>query len=222
MKCTVRAYVFDVDDTLYLESTYVRSGFLAVDAYVRTELRVNGFFEASWSLFVEGVRGNTFNRALSALRVEPSDEVVQSLVRVYREHEPLIEMLPDAQQAWATASSLGQVAVVTDGPETSQAAKTRALGVDGPTTVLTSRLGPGRSKPHPAAFRWIERVTGLSGPQLVYVADNPHKDFVAPAELGWRRIRIRRNGSLHQAAPSGEDVEFELGSMSGLFECLRS
>ena len=33
-----RAVVFDIDDTLYLERDYVRSGFTAAGAWARTEL----------------------------------------------------------------------------------------------------------------------------------------------------------------------------------------
>jgi FMN phosphatase YigB (HAD superfamily) len=52
------------------------------------------------------------------------------------------------------------------------------------------------------------------------VADNPAKDFAAPASLGWRAVRVVRPGGLHALAPSGADVERELSDLTTLPELL--
>src|SRR5438105_4418137 len=60
----VEGVVFDLDDTLYLEREYVRSGFL----YVASTLHGKGgvhqaeIFESLWGLFEVGIRPNTFDR----------------------------------------------------------------------------------------------------------------------------------------------------------------
>ena len=56
-------FIFDLDDTLYDEREYVRSGFDAVDNYMASN-GVHGFGNTIWSLFENGARGNTFNLAL--------------------------------------------------------------------------------------------------------------------------------------------------------------
>ena len=70
----------------------------------------------------------------------------------------------------------------TDGPTATQQAKVRALGLDTLLgfIVCTGSLGPGRGKPHPLAFERVETWAAPHGLPLVYVADNPLKDFVAP------------------------------------------
>ncbi len=204
------AVVFDVDDTLYLERDYVRSGFRAVDDYLRERHGVAGFFERAWAAFEQGVRGRTFDEVLPQLGLSPGRELIAELVEVYRRHRPQIDLLPDARAALEAARRAGwAVAVVSDGPLASQSAKVAALGLSrwAEPIVLTAALGDGFGKPHPRAFRLVEEHTGCRAEQCVYLADNPRKDFAGPKGLGWRTVRVRRRGGLHAEEPSGQDVD---------------
>src|SRR5882762_1725218 len=49
-------FVFDLDDTLYLERDFVCSGFEHVGIYAEKELGIPNFAERAWSLFVAGHR----------------------------------------------------------------------------------------------------------------------------------------------------------------------
>jgi glycosyltransferase involved in cell wall biosynthesis/FMN phosphatase YigB (HAD superfamily) len=213
-----RLVVLDIDDTLYLERDYVRSGFDAVGAWARTELGVDDLGERAWAAFESGVRRTIFDDALAGAGVEATPDLVPRLVEVYRAHAPAIEMLADAR-AWLDALAPHvAVAVVTDGPLASQRAKAEALVLTqwADLVVFTESLGPGKGKPHPAAFEQLERELGLGGDRCAYVADNPAKDFVAPHRLGWRTVRVRRPGGLHAEVPSGDDVDVEIASLDQL------
>ena len=214
----IRCVVFDIDDTLYLERDYVRSGFDAIGAWARAELGVPDLGECAWSAFETGVRGTIFDEALAAAGVEVAPGLISRLVDVYRSHIPAISLLDDAS-AWLDACPPGlTVAVVTDGPLSSQQAKAAALGLDRwvERVVYTVSLGPGRGKPHPAAFELLERELGMSSAACAYVADNPAKDFKAPDSLGWRTVRVRRPGGLHAGVPSGDDVHAEIATFADL------
>ncbi len=214
----VRCVVFDLDDTLFLERDYVASGFRAVGEWAAARLGVQGFSDAAWSLFEGGVRGTTFDDALRRLGVEPAPRIVRQMVDVYRAHSPSISLLEDARASLDDLLADVRLAVISDGPIESQTAKARAIGIEGWTDLLvfTAALGPGCSKPAPRAFMSITDQTACSGPACVYVGDNPSKDFVAPASLGWRTVRVRRPGSLHERIPSGPDVEMELTDLWSL------
>ena len=220
---TRRLVVLDIDDTLYLERDYVRSGFAAVGAWASTELGVDGLGDHAWAAFEAGVRRTIFDDALAAAGVEATPDLIPRLVEVYRAHAPAIEMLPDAR-SWLDSLAPGDVAVavVTDGPLASQRAKAEALTLTrwADLVVFTETLGPGHGKPHPAAFEQLERELGLRGAQCAYVADNPAKDFVAPHDLGWRTVRVRRPGGLHAEVPSGDDVDAEITSLADLDDAL--
>jgi putative hydrolase of the HAD superfamily len=215
-----RCVVFDLDDTLFLERDYVRSGFRAVDSWLEGRLAVQGFFDGAWRAFEDGARGTIFNRVLRELSVPDSTELVSQLVDVYRNHEPDIAMQADARPCLKDLRGRAHLGLITDGPATSQRAKARALEIGAwiPEVIFTEELGPGLSKPHPLAFELIQARIGCSGSHCTYVADNPAKDFKAPKKLGWNTVRVRRDEGLHALVESGPDVDFELGDLSGLVQ----
>lgn len=214
----VRCVVFDVDDTLYLERDYVRSGFEAVEAWVQEEHGVDGFASVAWRLFLQGARGDTFDRAFTALDLTPAPPLVRRAVEIYRAHPPDIALLEDARACLDSLHGRVDLAVITDGPASSQRAKIDALGLWRwhPQILVTDELGPGCGKPHPRAFERVEEESGWSGSHCLYVGDNPAKDFVAPIERGWRTLRVRRTGGLHASVPGDPAVTPEVIDLSDL------
>lgn len=206
---------FDLDDTLFLERDYVRSGVQAVGAWVRTHLGAEGFAEHAWRAFTAGVRGQIFDVSLADCGVESTPALIETLVTIYREHSPAINVLDDARSCLDRLRRQAVLAVVTDGPLSSQRAKAEALGVGewALCTVFTAELGDGFGKPHPLAFEIVQQTAGVAGRVCAYIADNPLKDFAAPRSLGWATVRVRRAGSLHEDVPSGADVDVEVADL---------
>lgn len=214
----VSCVVFDIDDTLYLERDYVRSGFRAVDRWVQANLSREGFFAIAWQLFEKGHRGRIFNEVLARIGRTPDEATVGAMVCTYRQHEPEIALLKDVRECLDRIHGRGlRMACISDGPLESQEAKARVLGLErwlGPI-VLTARYGEGYGKPNPRGFVEISEALGCEGASCIYVADNPSKDFKAPKQLGWRTVRVRRAGGLHEAVASGEDADCDMNDLGG-------
>jgi putative hydrolase of the HAD superfamily len=213
------AWVFDVDDTLYLERDYVRSGFIALEPLVLARFGVAGFATVASQLFLEGRRGDTFNVALARLGVAFDDVDISELVEAYRTHMPTIALLPDAAELIANLRMRGtRIGVLTDGPVASQLAKVASLGLNelAEIVIATGQYGPGFGKPHPRGFREIAERSGCRS--LTYVGDNPRKDFQAPHDLGWQTVRVRREGALHEYLESGPYAHRTLSRLQGLAE----
>lgn len=199
VRMSVEGFIFDVDDTLYLERDYVRSGFDAVGAWAEREGMPN-IADTCWLLFRHGSRGRVFDQALAAHTVHPDPAVIDAMVEVYRSHRPVIELLPDARHVLASLDRLGfRLGVVTGGPVRSQEAKVESLGLRAwcEPIVYSGAWGPALDKPHQRSFEAVEHLTGLAASRLCYVADNPAKDFVGPQRRGWAVIRVRRPDGLH-------------------------
>ena len=195
--------VLDLDDTLYLERDFVRSGFAAVSARLTMEGLADGFGDAAWALFEDGRRGDIFNAALAGLGIPVDEGLIDRLVTLYREHEPQIALQPDAARFISKPPAGCALAILTDGHLTTQQNKVRALGLDKAgimPIVCTGLWGRDYWKPHERGFRHIAGHYGLPADAFTYVADNPAKDFIAPRALGWRTVQIIRPGAIHPSA----------------------
>lgn len=212
--------VFDLDDTLFLERDYVLSGFEAVGEWVWKTLRLPHFADRAWRLFESGCRGRVFDAVLADSGLEPHRGLVEDLVRVYRTHAPRITPLPDAVDCLSFFHGSAILALVTDGPVISQQQKLRALGLFPffEIVLFTGMWGEKYSKPHSRAFRDVQTRLAGGDRRFIYVGDNPAKDFIAPASLGWETVRVRRSHGLYtqHEAPIGGQPDIELPDLSGL------
>jgi len=196
-------YVLDIDDTLYLERDYARSGFYAVGCWLAENRNVEEFFEYAWVLFESGSRGNIFDTVLEDLGIFDK-ELVSRLVHLYRSHPPDISLQSDAME-FLKRYNRNDFAIISDGYSNAQWAKIRALNLEQyvDKIIVTDDLGKKFWKPSPSAY--ILAQGDRSSKECVYIADNPLKDFEAPAVLGWApSVRIRRKGSLHYDIESPE------------------
>jgi putative hydrolase of the HAD superfamily len=216
-----RVLVLDLDDTLYLERDYVCSGLRAVDLAVQRLYSVEGFFECAMAEFNTGRRAFLFDTVLSRLGLAATPDVITGLVSVYREHEPAIQLQPDAVDFLAQARPDYELAILTDGYFVSQRNKIRALGLDRIgifPIVCTDSWGRRYWKPHVRGFRHIQSHHRVAAEACVYIADNPAKDFIAPRRLGWRTVQIKRPERIHMAASerAGLVADCEVESLAGL------
>ncbi len=202
---------FDLDDTLYDESTFVRSGFAAVADHMAAHWGVDrptalGVMQAS---LARHGRGRQFDDALRHFGLLRRSRV-RELVSLYRHHTPKIRLDP------AAASVLEQLEgrplyLVTDGHKVAQANKIEALGI-APRfrhCYLTHRYGTRYAKPSPHVFRLLVRRERCRPEDVVYVGDDPHKDFRGIRPLGFRTIRLRRGAHAAREVEPGLDAECE-------------
>jgi len=199
MNSRLRCVVFDIDDTLYLERDYVRSGFMHAGRLVEKRFGVKGFSDAAWKLFLEGKRGNIFDLTFKRIGLPASESVTRELVDAYRNHAPAISLAEDAQHCLDRLNTHCDLALISDGPIASQQNKAHALRLDRwiGLMIFTDKWGANFYKPHPRAFLTVQSEVAANPNQCMYVGDNPNKDFTAPNKLGWTTVRVRREGGLH-------------------------
>jgi putative hydrolase of the HAD superfamily len=130
-------------------------------------------------------------------------------------------MLPDAAECLAFFRDTALLALITDGPPESQRQKVDALQLEPlfQMIVFTGIWGSEFSKPHVRAFQTIQSQLKPSDNRFIYVGDNPAKDFVSPAALGWQTVRIRRSEGLHvtrEAGPGEAAATIELADLTRL------
>ena len=120
--------VFDLDDTLYDEIEYCRSGFAAVSAFLAGMPNApdcDSIFAALWGQFTAGNRTRTFDAALEELGIDYDERRVLELVEVYRNHVPKITLPEDSRDILVELSSKYALGLLTDGFLPAQRLKVR-------------------------------------------------------------------------------------------------
>lgn len=196
-RSTVRGVIFDLDDTLYSEREYVRSGYKAVSEYL------GGAYEGRlWQHFTAG------KPAIDELLKELGREAEKAAVlEVYRNHRPAIHLYDGAAELLQTLRQREmKIGILTDGRPNGQRNKLDALGLQPlvDDIIITDELGgPQFRKPTDIAFRILQYRWRLPASEIVYVADNPNKDFQAPRQLGIKSIFFANPDGLYSL---GENI----------------
>jgi len=206
----LRLIVFDLDDTLYREVDYVKSGLQAVARYLSQfcDEPADAIFERMWQEFRFGDRRHVFDRVIQEKQLQARVSVEDAL-SVYRQHRPVIDLCGDAKSVLKALRGKYWLGLITDGRPLQQRNKIEALGLAGlfDAIIVTDEKGQAWRKPSVEPFCWMMRRFHVLPRQCAYVGDNPAKDFVGPNRLGWLTVRIIRPEALYrdvQPAVGGE------------------
>lgn len=184
--------VFDLDDTLYNEIDFVISGFKSVSKYLEDKLSINSrdSFSLSMELLERNGRGKVFDDLLKYYGLY-SYKMVSSCLSVYRYHKPIIKFSDDSIRFLNRYSSYTKY-VVTDGNKIVQKNKIKSLNADKyfKKCIITHNYGIKFSKPNPYVFKKISEWEKTKAEKIIYIGDNPYKDFVGIKPLGFKTIRI--------------------------------
>lgn len=198
----INTVVFDLDNTLYDEVDYCRSGFAAAAEFLTEMIEdtpAKDIFNALWEQFCTGNQTRTFNGALEKLGIDYNDELIEELVKVYREHKPDITLPKDSLSVLKKLKRKYALALLTDGFLPAQKFKVQALKIEKFFTriVYTEELGREFWKPSSAGFEKILETLQIQPENAVYIADNEKKDFIAPNRLGFLTIQLIRDNNIH-------------------------
>ncbi len=216
---------FDLDDTLYPEISYVHSGFKCVARTLQREMGLDAdvsFAVMRSSLECNG-RGRQFDDLLEHWGMRTRTRV-RELVRIYRHHEPDISLPGSSRDVLEKVHSEGHcLYLVTDGHKIVQAKKLDALAL-WPYFIhcyLTNRYGMTARKPSPRCFELMLKREGAPAADLVYVGDDPTKDFIGVRALGGRTIRVMTGRHRTAQARPGHEANYEVPCLPQVLDSLR-
>src|SRR5262245_6981850 len=111
----IRGIVFDLDDTLYPELDFVRSGLRAVAEAFAADL---GPPEQSFNLMWRDAQGDdrrrVFDLALATAGQLPHADLVARMVQCYRRHTPVLTLHPDADRALSRLAGRFKLGILSD------------------------------------------------------------------------------------------------------------
>lgn len=211
-------YVFDLDDTLYYEQTYVDSGFCAVDKFLETNFGIKNSYTKMKEILQEQGRGKVFDTILREYNIYSKSNVKRCL-STYRLHKPKISLADDAKILLEKLKNEKKY-IITDGNKIVQNLKIEALGLREimQKCYITHRYGKKHAKPAPYCFELIRKRENVTAQEIIYIGDNPRKDFVEIKKLGYRTARIYRGMFVDLNLDKEFEAEFKLKTLLDLLE----
>ncbi len=202
--------ILDLDDTLYPERQFARSGFRAVAADVARRFGVPR--ASARRALLRALRAGGRAQAFQALCLECGlpTTVVPELVTAFRAHAPHLRLPAEARDLLTRARSLGwRVGILTNGLPAVQARKVRALGlaplVD--AVVYAEEWGTGRGKPEREPFEVVRARLDTRAALTVHVGDDPWKDIYGARAAGLHTILLHRDGTRVRASGADRVVD---------------
>ena len=223
----IKALLFDLDDTLYEEKQFVKSGFIKVAEFIEDKFKINkkDFYKILIDIYNHGSRGNIFNLALERVNVAYEEDIIQSMVKIYREHNPKIRLAEDIKSLIIKLKEIYSLGIVTDGYFEVQKKKVQALKLEElfDSIIYTDKYGREYWKPNVFGYELALKDLQVSPEEAIYIGDNPHKDFIGAKRLGIVTIRILQEGREHSNVRLDKDHEadYEIRELADITELLK-
>jgi putative hydrolase of the HAD superfamily len=224
----LRAVLFDLDDTLFPERDYVRSGFRAVGEWAEARVGISQALVRAdlQSLFDAGFRRDAFQWWLAEKNLP--EGLLPEMTIAFRNQEPRISLRQEAKMILDQLQTAGMpMGLVTEGRRAVQQAKIRVLELERwiQVIVILGEEDVENWKPSILPFERALAMLSVSAAEAVYIGDNPKKDFRGGKSLGMRTVRIRYPEGMHvdEEPDSPQDAPDEdLQNLSELVPLLQS
>jgi putative hydrolase of the HAD superfamily len=181
-----RVIIFDLDDTLYKEVDFLRSGYHAIVNRIYSDFSYKLNFENLFTLYVKG--NNVFNYIVE--KKISNIITIDYLLNIYRDHMPVITLEEGALKLFKEFKVRGyKLGIITDGRSKTQRNKLKALGVIDLFDEIVISEEFGSEKPALENYKYF--VIKFPEANYFYIGDNIRKDFVTPNRLGWTTIGIK-------------------------------
>ncbi|NLC27619.1 MAG: HAD family hydrolase [Campylobacteraceae bacterium] len=218
----VKVIVFDLDDTLYDEIGFVKSGFQAVSEHFLPN-DPNLMLDKMLETLKQHGRGKVFDKTFEHFGLYSKQKIKKAL-SIYRTHLPKIKLNDDAKKILEYYKKQNTpLYIVTDGNKIVQANKIKALNLDKwiKKAFITHRYGLAHAKPSPYCFIKIAKEEKVDYTDIAYIADNANKDFVNIKKLGFRTVRIKQGMFQDALKPKEFHAEQEIDSLCELKDMLK-
>ena len=210
--------VFDLDDTLYDEINYVKSGFKAVSNFLSENFNINkneAFNIMIYELDKNG-RGKIFDVVLKKYKIYTVKNL-KKCISLYRLHNPEITLTQETISCLERFHNYKKY-IITDGNKIVQQKKIKALNIEKYFTFcfISRRYGIHNEKPSMYCFQKICELESTTPENIVYIGDNPAKDFVGIKPFGIKTIRIMKGNYRDIVKTIEYEAQIQINSLSEL------
>lgn len=182
-------FVFDLDDTLYNEIDFLKSGYKIIAKYLEPLIQAD-IFPQMIEKYTTNAKDDIFQWVVESYS---SSIEKKQLLDIYRSHIPSITLNEDSSRLIMELTQNNiKMGIITDGRSVTQRNKLKSLGIINNFSELIISEEFGSEKPAKRNYQYFE----LKYPNynFYFFGDNPEKDFTAPLELGWKTFCLLDRG----------------------------
>ena len=226
MPCMCKKVVcFDLDDTLYKEIDFLKSGYRKVAGLVAKQYGCDArtIYDQLLRWYYNG------DNAFACMNEEYGfGNPINEYLDIYRYHHPTITLSEETKDTLFKLKEEDVVlGIITDGREITQKQKVEALGLDQwiPMEMVEINEDKKYFKPNHWSYDRMMLKCYEKYPDndftFYYVGDNTEKDFIAPNELGWTSICLLDDGkNIHKQDYNVEKIKLPKKSISNITELI--
>ena len=176
----MKGIIFDLDDTLYSEKKYVKSGFEKVGKFLDDEEAVKQL----WKFFQDGRPAID-----SYLNLVGRNDLKDKCLEIYRNQKPQIHLYPGVNELIKNFISRGiKVGIITDGRVEGQKRRSSCISND-------------------ISFSFMLCICRFHYDHIAYVGDNVVKDFQAAKQLGMIGVFFRNKDGLYVSEKNDTEIQ---------------
>lgn len=194
----IKAVIFDLDDTLYPEISYIKSGFSILCSYLNS-LNISANVEEMVKCFS--------TNASDAIKLylenigEYSYNLHNSLLNMHRAHIPNIRPFEHVEQVLIHLKKQNlALGLISDGTPYAQNNKLIGLKLEKyfDYKVYSDSLGGIHCrKPCDVSFRYIQKQMNIDFGEMIYIGDNYDRDFYPCEHLGIIGLQVSYDSGVY-------------------------
>lgn len=184
--------VFDLDDTLYQEIDFLKSGYFHISSIIQP-LTGHNVYQEMMCWYEQ--KQNVFQLLIEKYRLPYK---IDELVGFYRQHYPNISLYAGARTFLELLFQKKiPIGLLTDGYSITQRHKIQALSIETYLSDIIISEEFGTQKPSMSNYLYFQDK--FPNHTFIYIADNFSKDFISPNALNWITIGLLDCGlNIHQ------------------------
>lgn len=221
----IKCVIFDLDDTLYPEWSYIKQGFLAVserlykDFNLQTRYSSHDIYEVLKDIYTNHTRVKIFNhlhRFIPEIEINES-YIVDELVPTFRFSNKTLECYPDVKPTLDTLTGKVKIGMVTNGNAQVQNSKIDLLKIRKyfDRIEISGDYSEDKAKPSTFMLLKILDIFQVKPHDVIYVGNDPATDRCS-MDIGCNFLRIIRKNSIKSDHSHTKDKYHSISSISKL------
>jgi putative hydrolase of the HAD superfamily len=218
----IKAIVFDLDDTLYPQIEFKRSGFNAVSDWLARKFDLDRQAVLSVLETILDQYGPSypfmFDRLVERMALHKS--ALPHLVEVFIRHDPSLECFPGVIAMLERLRKTYRLGILTDGRNCVQRRKIIALNLEKLVDEILCSDEIGLEKPAEELFAWFEYKFGIACDQMMYIGDDCRKDFYGANLRRWTTVAVETGEVSAESANAACKAQYEIIAVTDLEKLL--